>query len=121
MLFSEAFAQAATETAAQPSMLQSLLPFVLVFFVFYFLIIRPQKKKMVEEQSFNSTLDKGVEVYTKFGLLGTITGLTDKIVTLEVAEGTKVKVLRSQIAGLAQKLFEQPAASAKNKLVAAKK
>ncbi len=86
--------------------LASMIPFVLIFVVFYFFMIRPQKKKMDEEQAMINALGKGDEVYTKAGLIGTIAGLTEKVITLEVSEGVKVKVLRSQIAGLAKKIFE---------------
>ena len=51
-------------------------------------------------------LTKGDEVYTKAGLLGTIVGMTEKIVTLEVASGVKLKVVRSQVAGKSNGLFE---------------
>ena len=104
---SSAVAQDAVKTTAnQPNAFASFLPFIMVIVVFYFLVIRPQKKKLEQEQAFLNKLDKGAEVYTKNGILGTITGLTDKIVTLEVSEGVKIKMLRSQIGGLAQKLFE---------------
>ena len=102
LFVSNAYAQAA---AAQPSPMASLLPFALIFMVFYFLMIRPQKKKMVEEQKYLSELTRGDEVYTKSGILGAITGFTEKVVTLEVSEGVRVKVLRGQIAGSSNQLF----------------
>ena len=46
------------------------------------------------EAKFNSALKRGEEVYMKSGVIGTISGMTDKIVTLEVSEGTKMKFLR---------------------------
>ena len=76
--------------------------------IFYFLMIRPQKKKLDEEKALIAGLAKGDEVYTKSGIIGTIYGLTDSVVTLEVSEGTKMKVLKSHIGGLAKKLFEKP-------------
>ena len=91
----------------QPNALMQFMPLIMIGFVFYFLILKPQKKKLQEEQAFISTLEKGSEVYTKAGIIGTITGLTEKIVTLEISDGVKLKVLRSQIAGLASKLFEK--------------
>ena len=69
-------------------------------------MIKPQKKRLQEEQSLIAALSKGDEIYTKSGVLGTIAGLTDKIVTLEISEGVKIKILKSQIGGLAKKLFE---------------
>lgn len=103
-LISSASAQAAA--APQQNPIMSMIPLVAVFLVFYFLMIRPQKKKMVEEQNFLGSLEKGVEVYTKAGIIGTITGLTDKVATVEVENGVKLKILRSHIAGAAKDIFE---------------
>jgi len=100
-----AFAQAQTAANANP-MLQ-FLPLVAVFVLFYFLMLRPQKKKMEEEQVMLSALQKGDEVYTKSGFIGTIYGLTDKVVTLEATEGVKFKVLRSQVGGLLKNILEE--------------
>jgi preprotein translocase subunit YajC len=104
MFFSEAIAQATTPAATQ-SPLMSMIPFVLIFFVMYFFMIRPQKKKMQEEQNFLSKLSNGEEVYTKSGMLGTIAGITEKIVTLEIADGVKMKVLKSHIGGSSKALL----------------
>ena len=95
--------QAANGAQANPFM--GFIPFILVFVVFYFLMIRPQKKRMEQERGFLSSLKKGDKVYTKSGILGTIMGLTDKIVDMEVAPGVKIKVLRSQVSGLHKDLF----------------
>ena len=54
-----------------------------------------------------SALTKGDEIYTKSGILGTIVGITEKIITLEIAEGVKMKVLKSQVGGQSSKLFEK--------------
>lgn len=114
-LFSEAMAQATETAAAQPSAFQSLMPFFLIFVIFYFLLIRPQKKKMQKEENFLTTLQKGQEVYTKSGILGKISGLTDKVATLEISQGNSMKVLKSQIAGLSAPLFEKPKPKATGK------
>ena len=104
-LTNQAFAQAATQIQANP--LMQFLPLVLVFVIFYFLMLRPQKKKFEEEQNMLSKLQKGDEIYTKSGLIGTVYGLTDKIVTLEASEGVKIKVLRSQVGGLLKSVLEE--------------
>lgn len=105
LFISSAHAQVAAG-APQQSPLMSFIPLVVVFFVFYFLMIKPQKKKMQEEQKFIANMQKGQEVYTKSGMIGKIHGLTDKVVTLEIEGGIKVKFLRNQIGGSAQSLFE---------------
>ena len=103
-LFSSAYAQAAG--GAQPNPLVQFAPFIIIFFIFYFLMIRPQKKKMEEEQALLKNLKKGDDIYTKSGVLGKIVGLTEKVVTMDIDDGTKLKVLRSQIGGLSEKIFE---------------
>lgn len=100
-------AHAQEAAAQQQSILMSFLPFILIFAIFYFLMIRPQKKKLEEEQAMINSLSKGDEVYTKSGILGKIVGLTDKVITLEVGDGVKFKILRAQVGGLAEKIFEK--------------
>lgn len=104
ILSTNVHAQTAATTPQNP-MLQ-FLPLVVVFVIFYFLMIRPQKKKFEEEQALLTKLAKGDEVYTKSGFIGTIFGINDKIVDLEVADGVRLKVLKSQIAGLAKSVLE---------------
>lgn len=105
LLIPTAHAQEAAQGAPNP-MIQ-FAPLLIVFGIFYFLMIRPQKKRMEEEKKMIDQLSKGDEVYTKSGIIGTISGLTEKIITLEVSEGVKMKVLRSQVGGPAQTLFEK--------------
>lgn len=106
-LISSAHAQAAA-APAQPSMFTSMIPFVLIFFVMYFLMIRPQKKRMQEEQNFLSKLTHGDEVFTKSGILGKVTAIAEKVVTLETESGAKLKVLKSHIGGSAAQIFATP-------------
>lgn len=103
-LIATAFAQEAAP--AQPNPIMNMIPLVLVFIIFYVFVILPQKKRTQQEQTYIKSLQKGEEVFTKAGILGTISGLTDKIVTLELEGGVKMKVLRSQIGGSAKQLFE---------------
>lgn len=100
------YAQAAGAAPANPqSALMSFVPFIFIFFIFYFLMIRPQKKRMEEEKNFLGNLKKGDEVYTKSGMIGNIQGLTDKIVTLDLGEGVKIKILKGQIGGPTSNIF----------------
>lgn len=103
LLISSAHAQAAN--APQQPAWVSFVPFVLIFLVMYFLMIRPQKKRMEEETNFINKLSHGDEVYTKSGILGKITGIADKVVTLELEGGTRMKVLKSHIGGSASALL----------------
>ncbi len=105
LLVSSAHAQAAGAPAQSPFV--SFIPFVLIFVVMYFLMIRPQKKRMQEEQSFLTKLAHGDEVFTKSGILGKVVGITEKIVTLEIENGSKMKILKSHIGGSAAQLFAE--------------
>lgn len=106
LFVSSAHAQAAAAPAQSPFI--SFIPFVLIFLVMYFLMIRPQKKRMQEEQSFLSKLSHGDEIYTKSGILGKITGIAEKVVTLETDGGAKFKVLKTHIGGSTAQLFAEP-------------
>ena len=110
-MISPALAQAASPQ--QPNPLVSLLPFAIIFFIFYFLMIRPQKKRLQAEQMLLKSLAKGDEIYTKSGILGKIVAMTEKIITLEVSEGSKIKILRDQIGGKTQNLFAKNPTSQK--------
>jgi preprotein translocase subunit YajC len=88
---------AAPMAPAQPGFTGMLVPFLAMFGVIYFLMIRPQQKKMREQQDMLTALKHGDEVVTASGILGKITGITDKVVTVEVADDVRVKMLKSQI------------------------
>jgi preprotein translocase subunit YajC len=105
LLLQSTTAHAQAAAPAQNPMLQ-FLPLVVVFVIFYFLMIRPQKKKFEDEQTLINKLAKGDEIYTKAGFIGTIYGINDKIVDLEIADGVRVKVLKSQVGGLAKSVLE---------------
>ena len=77
----------------------SFIPLILIFVVFYFLLIRPQQKQAKQHQAYLSDLKKGNKVITKGGVYGEITGLTDSVLTLEIAENVRIKVAREAIAG----------------------
>lgn len=106
-LFSSAYAQSGAAAAPAQSPFMSFVPFVLIFLVMYFLMIRPQKKKMQDEQNFLTKLTHGDEVYTKSGILGKITGIADKVVTLELEGGAKLKILKTHIGGSSTQLLAE--------------
>ena len=82
----------------QPSMLEMSMPIIIVFVVMYFFMIRPQGQKMKKHEGFISGLKRGDQVVTSSGILGTIDGLTEQFVTLEIDTGVKIRMLRKQIA-----------------------
>lgn len=101
LLFSiPAWAQA---TAAKgPSAIEQFLPFIAIFVIFYFFMIRPQSKRHKEHVGFLDTMKRGDEVITNSGIYGTIEGITERFVTLEVADEVRIRILKNQIAGAAQ-------------------
>jgi preprotein translocase subunit YajC len=105
-----AWAADAAPMAGGASTIASFVPLILIFVVFYFLLIRPQQKKAKEHQNYLSNLKKGDKVITGGGIHGQITGLTDTVVTLEIAENVRIKVNRAAIAGAAADADKQQAA-----------
>ncbi len=71
--------------------------------IFYFMLIRPQQKRMKDLQAMLAKLAVGDEVVTGGGILGRITELGDPFVTLEIADGVRIRVQRSQITQLMPK------------------
>lgn len=101
MLISEAYAQAGGGTT---DMLTSLLPLVLIFVVFYFLLIRPQQKKMKEHKAMIEAVRRGDVVTTSGGIVGKVAKVQeDGLVQVEIAEGIKVKVVKGTIAEVRSK------------------
>lgn len=84
----------------QPGPLGMLMPFILMFGVIYFLIIRPQQKKMKEHQEAVGKIKHGDEVITNAGIFGKVTGVTDKVITVEIADGVRVKMLKTQVSSI---------------------
>ena len=82
---------------SQPGGIMAFLPFILMFGVLYFLVLRPQQKKIKEQQQMLSALKHGDEIVTASGLLGKVTGITEKVVTVEVADNVRVKMMKSQV------------------------
>ena len=81
----------------QPGLAGMAVPFLAMFGVVYFLMIRPQQKKQKEQQNMLSELKHGDDVLTASGILGKVAGITDKFVTVEIADDVKVKMLKTQI------------------------
>jgi len=80
-----------------------IITMVVIFFIFYFLMIRPQQKKQKELKAMLDNLAYGDMVMTTGGIHGKITGLTDTVITLEIADKVRIKVARSAIGTIVQK------------------
>ena len=88
----------------QQSPWPTLIIFGVIFLIFWLFIIRPQSKKAKEHTEMVKSLKKGDEVVTQSGIFGRISGFDDAAgaVVLEVAQNTRIKVVRSQVGGLQQ-------------------
>lgn len=109
MFATPAFAQ----DAAVPSGVAafgSLMPIVLIFIIFYFLLIRPQQKKMKEHRAMVEALRRGDQVVTSGGIVGKVSKVQDDgFVEVEIAEGVKIKLVKNTITQVLNKT--EPAAS----------
>ncbi len=103
MLVTPAFAQDAGGVGGGG--LEAMLPLVLIFVVFYFLLIRPQQKKMKQHKATLAAIRRGDKVVTGGGIIGTVTKVseTDPDVQVEIAKDVKVKVQRELIAAVLSK------------------
>ncbi len=98
-LFCQAAANGANGATPSPmGGLFQLLPMFIAFIaIMYFLMIRPQQKREQERQKLLASLNKGDEVVTIGGVVGTIVGLTENRVVLKVDDNTKIEFLRSAV------------------------
>jgi len=101
-LISDAWAQAAPG-AAPGGQFQFILMMAAFVALFYFMLIRPQQKRTREHQALLSKLATGDEVVTSGGVLGKVTEVGDTFITLEVADGVRIKVQKVQITQLMPK------------------
>ena len=81
-------------------MMGTLIMFGAIFAIFYFMIIRPQQKKSKEREKLLSAVQKGDKVILSSGLYGTVAGLEEKTVLLDVGNNIKMKFERSAIASV---------------------
>lgn len=99
MFISPAYAQAA-DGASSGGGFEAILPLILIFVVFYFLLIRPQQKKMKQHKANLTAIRRGDRVVTGGGIIAKVTKASDddKELTIEICKDIKVKVLRETIA-----------------------
>jgi preprotein translocase subunit YajC len=106
--FPQASAPATDATTAAPSNAPAqaasespwggmLVPLVLCMVVFYFFMIAPERKQRKKREEMLSGLQKGMKVMTTGGLYGTIAALQDQVVTLQIADGVRVRYAQSAI------------------------
>ena len=92
-----AMGQAPAAGGEQPGFAEMIFPIAMMLGIIYFLMIRPQRKQMLKHQQFVASIEKGSEVVTSGGIIGKVVGIADGALTLQIAENTKIKVLKSHI------------------------
>jgi preprotein translocase subunit YajC len=114
MFATPAYAQAAGAAAAGPeALLMQFLPLVALVVLFYFLMIRPQQRRMKQHQAMLAALKRGDGVTLSSGVKGKIVRVEDAEVGLEIATGVTVKVVKSMIANVDAKGAPAPANDSK--------
>lgn len=116
MLISPAYAQAAGGLFDSQSAMIQFLPLVLIFVVFYFLLIRPQQQKQKTHRTMLDALRRGDRVVTGGGIIGTVNRVTQGSdeVDVDIAQGVRVKVLRSTITSVLARTDPSAAREAAN-------
>ncbi|MGE4299484.1 MAG: preprotein translocase subunit YajC [Desulfovibrionaceae bacterium] len=114
-MFFESLAHAMAPGAAggggQGGAFAAFMPLILMFAIFYFLLIRPQQKKQKLHKQMLTELGRGDYILTSGGLYGRITGASEEVLTVELAEGLEIKVNRNFVSGK----VENPGVSGKKK------
>ncbi len=101
MLITPAYAQG---LGGGSDMIMSLLPFVLIFVIMYFLILRPQQRRVKQHQEMVKNLRRGDTVITSGGMIGKVTKVVDdEQVEVEIADGVRVRQMRGMISDVRAK------------------
>lgn len=103
MFVTPAYAQAAGDAGAMGG-LAGIIPFILMFVIFYFLLIRPQQKRMKEHRKMIENLRRGDQVITAGGLIAKVTKVGDEDeCEVQIADGVKVKIVKSTVTAVVSK------------------
>lgn len=94
-LISAAHAQGGA--ASQPNMIAQLVPLGILVVLFYFMLIRPQSKRNREHKELMASLAKGDEIVITGGVAGKVTDVGEVYLTVEIAEGTEIKVQKAAV------------------------
>ena len=100
---------AAAAPSAGASFFIQTLPLVLIFVIFWFLLIRPQQKRMKAHQAQIAAVKKGDRVVTGGGLIGKVTKVTDDEVEVELAQGIRVNAVKSTLTQVIDPTAAKPA------------
>jgi preprotein translocase subunit YajC len=90
----------AGQSSGTSEILVGILPWLLIFIIFYMLMIRPQQRRVKEHQAAVAAIKKGDEVVTGGGIRGKVTKVSDDEAEVEIAQGVRVRVLKSTISAV---------------------
>jgi preprotein translocase subunit YajC len=85
-----------------------LIMMVAMFAIVYFLMIRPQRKQQQEHQALLGALKKGDEIVLSSGIMGKIFAIEDRVVTLEIGQSTRIRVLKTAVSGPSSRVLGAP-------------
>jgi len=98
MFITPAFAQGAAPAAGGVDIIYQMAPFILIFVIMYFLILRPQQKRVKDHQAMVKALRKGDTVVTSGGLVGKVTKVVDdNEVEIQIADNVRIRQMRAMI------------------------
>ena len=97
ILMSMVQAAPAGQASGASQLLVGILPWLLIFVIFYMLMIRPQQRRVKEHQAAIAAVKKGDDIITGGGIRGRVTKVTDDEAEVEIAQGVKIRVIKSTI------------------------
>ena len=103
MLVSPAYAQAAAGGASPTAAFAQFIPLILIFAIMYFLMIRPQQKRVKQHREMVAAVKKGDHVVTSGGIIGKVASVRDEELEVEIATGVRVRVVRSTVSQVLNK------------------
>lgn len=107
MIFEVAYAQA--QDGGVGGLVGAIFPLLLMIPIFYFLIIRPQQKKMKQHNEMLQSIQRGDEIVTSGGLIGKVIRVKDGELSVEITEDVKVRVVQSMVSTVRSKTEPRPA------------
>ena len=96
-IFATTLASAAAPAGGAASLIGFIMPMALVFIIFYILVLRPQNQRMKAHTAAINAVQKGDEVITGGGIRGRVTKVSDDEAEVEIAQGVKIRVIKSTI------------------------
>ena len=103
MFVTPAYAQAAAGGAGPTAAFAQFIPLILIFAIMYFLMIRPQQKRMKQHREMVAALKKGDHVVTSGGIIGKVSSVRDDELEVEIATGVRVRVIRGTVSQVLNK------------------